>query len=84
MSQLNNEDIRSKHNIPEDAKIVSYFVGEGEGENYAINAFGSTESPQPLKNHIQSQSQTQIDIYIRNICTTRQFKYYQFPLQNLN
>ena len=63
MSPQNTEDIRSKHNIPEDAKIVSYFVGDGEEGNNAINAFGSTESPQPFKNHIQCVSKVKVRLH---------------------
>ena len=58
--KLNNEDIRSKHNIPEDARVVSYFVGEGEED--AINAFGSAECPQPLENHIQYVSRVKVKL----------------------
>merc|ERR1712208_229040 len=58
MSPQNTESIRTKHNIPDDVQCVTYFIGDGK-EN-AMNAFGSTESPQPLKNHIQCVSKVKV------------------------
>ena len=58
MSPQNTELIRTKYNIPDDVQCVTYFVGDGE-EN-AVNAFSSNESPQSLKNHIQCVSKVKV------------------------
>ena len=47
MSLQNPDDVRARNNIPEDARVVSYFIGDG-GDN-AVNSFGSTSSLQPMK-----------------------------------
>ena len=57
MTIQNPDDVRARNNIPEDARLVSYFVG---GEDDAVNSFGSNLSAQPIKTHIQCVSRVQI------------------------
>ena len=52
------DEVRARNNIPDDARLVSYFVGDGGDD--AVNSFGSTNSPQPMKTHIQCVSRVRI------------------------
>ena len=52
MTISNPEDIRTRNNIPEDARLVSYYVGDGSGANdNAVNSFSSdlNTQAQPMK-----------------------------------
>ena len=59
MTISNLDDIRSRNNIPEDAGIVSYYVGDATGANdNAVNSFQSDLNPddQVVKIHIRCVS----------------------------
>ena len=59
MTISSENDIRARNNIPEDARIVSYYVGDATGaNNNAVNSFQSDLNPhdQVVKTHIQCVS----------------------------
>ena len=68
MSPQNPELIRQKFNIPDDVRVNSYFVGNGEDD--VVNAFSSQESPQNLKQHILCVSKVKVRLPSRCILET--------------